>query len=210
MAVDRPLSLLLSTEFCPSCRWYLADWPSWSHFLGLSSSHPKCFPLYKIITHTNNWENYQSREDHSFCEQSLYSHQYSADRPWTKATVRISTSTASHYTPPLSWRNTGVGQSSSLTSGHIAPAQESLQPCWGNLPSSLTTLLIFSDLNRQLLRTSFSGYIILREKCQYWRKQVHLNVTLSYDSLVIPRVFSSRLSGLLNTKSMEFWHIPLP
>lgn len=78
-AVDRPLSLLLSTELCPSCRWYLADWPSWSHFLGLSSSHPKCFLLYKIITHTNNWENYQSREDHSFCEQFLYWHQYSAD-----------------------------------------------------------------------------------------------------------------------------------
>lgn len=50
-----------------------------------------------------------------------------------------------------------------------------------------------------LLRTNFSIHIILREERQYWRKQVHVNVTLPDDSLVILRVFSRRLSGLLKT-----------
>lgn len=119
-----------------------------------------------------------------------------------KLLVRIPTSVASDCTPPLFWSYAGfLRGSSSLFLGPISPAQEFLKSCWGNLTSCLTPLFIFSDPNRLVLRKSFSRHTILREEYQYWRKQVHLNVTLPYDSLVIPRVFSSRLSGLLNTKN---------
>ena len=93
----------------------------------------------------------------------------------------------------------GQTQTSRLPSGNISSGQKFLKSWGGSLTSCLTPLFIFSDPNRLLPKTSFSRHIISREKYQYWRK-VHLSVTLPYDSLVIPWVFSSRLSGLLNTK----------
>ena len=180
---------------------------------------PNYFPLYRIITHTIDWENYQTSVAQSFCaKEFLYCQQYSADRTRDKTAIKISTPAACDYTLPLSWQNTGSGQTKSLPSRHISPAQEFLKSWQGYLTSYLTPLFIFSNLNRLLLRTSFSRHIILRKKHQYWRKQVHLYVTLLYDSLVIPGVFFSRLSGLLNQKkekkrkknTLEFWNLLLP